>query len=249
MSALLDAVVSTNPANNDTGVVLLSTISITLSGLDYDSTSLTEGFFVEGPDTDQYVGPGLLELTHPDNVSQGDLDDFLQSGGYKGLVKGTSAVTTSGGNTIVTFTPDKPLSPLIEYTANLHSVLESDGLTTVDGFVSFSFTSGSGSIEEVPETTSTSVYGSTTLADIGLSTSIPLEVVKTTPADLSIKNSSLLKQIVIEFNKDIDAGTVSADDIKISTNPTSDHPNLSVTSYENLGKTVTVSGKKIIIDI
>lgn len=249
MSALLDAVVDTFPANNDTGIPLLSALTITLSGLDYDETSLIEGLFVEGPDTDQYVGPGLLELTSPDNVSQGDINDFLQSAGYKGLVSGTNVVSTSGGNTIITFTPTNPLAPLIEYTVNLHSVLETDGITSIDGFVSFKFTTGSGSIEEVPATTSTSVFSSTTLADIGLSTSIPLEIVKTTPADLSVKNSPLLKQIIVEFNKDIDANSFTADDITISTEPASDHPNLSTTSYETLGKTVTVSGNKIIIDI
>src|SRR5688572_17380345 len=157
MSDLLDLVVDTFPGNNDVGVPLRSEITITLSGLDYDEESLEEGFFVEGPDTDQFIGPGLEMQAFPDSISQGDLDDFLASPGYQGIVQGTVTVSGVSGNTVVTFTPTRPLAPNTMYVANLTGILESDGETEIDGFVSMSFETGSGSIEAIPSTVSTSV--------------------------------------------------------------------------------------------
>ena len=81
-SDLLSRVLDTFPADSDTGVPLLSNITVTLSGLDYDIQTLKDGLFLEGPDTDQYIGPGIIDQVFPNNISQGDIDDFLKSPGF-----------------------------------------------------------------------------------------------------------------------------------------------------------------------
>jgi hypothetical protein len=249
MSDLLTAIIDTFPANNDVGVPLQSTITITLNGVDYDTSSLTDGFFVEGPDTDQYIGPGLFTLSNPDNISQGDIDDFLQSPNYAGIVSGTTTVSGISGNTVISFVSDKPLSPLIEYTVNLSNVLETDGLTTVSGFATFSFTTGSGSIEEVPSTISSSILADTNLVSLTTSAGLPFKIIGSTPTDRSAQNSTELSEIIIEFNKDIDASSVDVDQILVQTLPATGHPNVAVTTLGDLAKSITVDGNRLRITI
>lgn len=250
MSDLLNRIKNTQPANGDIGVPLLSTLTVTLSGLDYDEDSLIEGFFVEGPDTDQYVGPGLQLLSYPDNVSQNtNLDDFLQSPGYRGIAIGDVTVTGIAGDTVVTFSPAYPLAALTDYVLNLHSVLASDGITDIDGFVSLSFQTGTGSIEEIPSTVSTSVLNTTASIPILDSNGTPLSIVKITPADHSIENSIDTRQIIIEFNKPIDPASVTDDTVSVVTSAISDHPSLNVTTQGELVKSMQVSGNLLIISI
>jgi hypothetical protein len=249
MSDLLDRVKDTFPANGDVAVPLQSNITITLSGLDYDEDSLKEGFFIEGPDTDQYIGPGLLDLASPQNISQGDLDDFLQSPGYKGIVQGTTTTSGIAGDTVITFDPELPLSPLTQYTVNLTGVL--DALEAeIDGFVTFDFTSGTGSIEEIPSTVSTSVL-SAAIAETstpGVSDSTPLAVVSTTPSDHNVQQETTLNEIVVEFNKTLDPASVT-DKVTVKTVPSSDHPEAVTNSQGNLATSLTVEGKKLKIKI
>ena len=87
MPALSDIIDDTFPGSGDVGVPLQSAITV-LFDRAMDHTELQLDFFIEGPDTDQFIGPGLLELTSPANISQGDLDNFLRSPGYAGLVQG-----------------------------------------------------------------------------------------------------------------------------------------------------------------
>jgi hypothetical protein len=249
MSELLDAVKDSFPANNDVGVPLRSDITLTLSGLDYDEDSLTEGFFVEGPDTDQFIGPGLEILTHPDNISQGSLDDFLKSPGYSGLVQGTTTVSGISGDTVITFDPTQPLAASVDYTVNLGAVLRSDGTTEVDGFVTLSFQTGSGSIQEIPSTVSTSVLRPATPTAITDTTGTPLSVVKITPADHSVENSIDTREVVIEFNKNIDPDTVNNDSVSLVATAVTDHPNLSIDAQGELVKVLEVSGKILRITI
>lgn len=252
MSDLLDRIIDSFPANNDVGVPLKSDITITLSGLDYDEDSLFEGLFLEGPDTDQFVGPGLQFQTYPANVSQNDttnlnVDDFLQSPGYKGLVVGDYQISRNI-NTVITFTPHNPLAALTEYTVYLHSVTTSS-LADIDGFVSFSFETGSGSIEEVSSTISTSILNVTRSISVLDTTGTPLQVVKMTPSDRSVQNSTDLRQIIIEFNKAIDPTSVTNDTVNIIASAITDHPALSIQAQGELVKSVEVNGALLIINI
>lgn len=248
MSDLLDLIIDTFPANNDVGVPLMSNITITLSGLDYDHQSLMDGFFLEGPDTDQFVGPGLELASFPDNVSQGDLDDFLQSPGYQGVAKGTVTVTGIAGNTVITLDPELPLAPNTLYVVNLHSVTTS-GLVDIEGFVSFSFESGTGSIEVVPSTVSTSILSSGIPEATAPTPAEAFAIVSTTPSDRAIQQPKDLDEIVITFNKSIDPGSVNPDDIIVRTTPVTDHPNASKQSIGDLAKVVEVVGNQLKIKL
>lgn len=247
MSDLSVRIKDTYPANGDEGVPLRVDLTITLSGLDYDNDSLKEGLFVEGPDTDQYVGPGLLELKYPNNISQGDIDDFLQSPGYAGIVEGE--VTTSGiaGDTVVTFSPTLPMAPLTEYRVNLTGVTTS-GLVDIDGFVTLSFITGSGSIEEIPSDVSSSVL-SASLSEAGaLSADGEFSVLSSNPADNSIDISVDTDEIVINFNKPIDPTSVTGN-VQVKTVPVTDHPNATTRSQGDLAVTTEVEGNKLKIKI
>jgi hypothetical protein len=245
MSTLLDQLLDTFPANGDVGVPLQSNITITLSGLDYDTDSLKEGFFVEGPDTDLYIGPGLLELDY-----QGSINDFLESPGYQGIVAGVVTVTGINSNTLITFNPDLPLGASTEYRANLTGVLNAI-LAEVDGFVTFSFTSGTGSIEEIPSNISTSVLSSAIAESqtVGLDDLNPLKVIKTSPQDFTVEhNPDTLNEIVVEFNKLLDPSSV-ADQVSVKTIPATDHPSAITKSQGDIITSLEVEGKKLKIKI
>lgn len=246
MSDLLDLVVDTFPANNDVGVPLKTTLTITLSGLDYSEDSLKEGFFVEGPDTDQFVGPGLIDLQG--NVSQGELDDFLASPGYTGIVQGTVTVTGIMGETIVTFTPTLPLAPQITYVVNLSYIRDSSEVD-IEGFVSFSFETGTGSIEVIPSTVSSSVLSAAIPESALLLSDEPLKIVSISPADRSIQNSTSLKEIVITFNKALNPASINDALISVKTIPVTDHPEAVVSSLGELAKVVEVVGEKLKLKI
>ena len=236
------------PASGEQGVPLGTTPSVTLEGLDYDEVSLSEGMFLEGPDTDQFVGPGQLYQRYPNNVSQGDLNDFLKSPGYMGIVPGSGIVTNDGVDTIVTFQPNMVLAPLTEYRVNLTGVLDSVG-ADIDGFFTTAFTTGSGSIVEVPSSVSSSVL-SQAASEAGATTSAdtPMTVAGAAPADHSIENAVDTDEIIVEFNKDIDAASV-AGKVSVEAVPATDHPNASTHGSRDLAFTTEVEGSRLKIKI
>lgn len=239
-------IVDTFPANGDIGVPLLSDITITLSGVNYDQNSLMEGIFVEGPDSNLTIGPGLETIGTSYSVN------FLDTPGFQGLVDGTVTVTGISGNTLVTFDPTLPLAASTEYTVNLANVLALDGSIEVSGYISFLFTTGSGSIYAVSSTTSTSNL-STSASEASLVNSgaaaLPLTVVKMTPANHSVENDVELSEIVIEFNKALDSTSITADGVFIEALKVTDHPGISITNAGELAKTVEVNGNKLTIKI
>lgn len=253
MSDLLDLVLDTFPANGDVSVPLQSNISVTLSGLDYDHDSLIEGFFVEGPDTDQYIGPGLLDLEGGNILNEGELDNFLQSPGYQGITAGLVTVATGLDNNslVVTFDPTNPLAPSTEYRANLTGILDAMQ-TEIDGFLTFSFTSGTGSIEEIPSSVSTSVLSAAIAeAQAGDATGStdPLAVINTTPGDLSVEHDpAKTNEIVVEFNRPLDPASVDGK-VSVRTVPATDHPNATTKSQGDIVTSLEVEGKKLKIKI
>lgn len=248
MSDLSDAILNFFPGSDDSGVPLRSSVTLTLSGLDYDADSISNGLFVEGPDTDQFIGPGLLEQIFPENISQGPRDDFLRSPGYQGIVEGTTTVSGMATVTEVTFTPTLPFAANTEYVVNLTGVTDSVG-ADIDGFVTWKFTSGSGSIEELPSTVSSSVLNAAVTQNAAQGIIEDFAITKTTPEDLAVEQPRSTNEIVVEFNKDIDPASVSADDISVVTTPATDHPNATTKSRGDLAKTVEVDGNKLKIKI
>lgn len=243
MTLIKDIIQDYSPPEGSTGVALSSSIIVLFDRL-MDEDSLSENFFVSGPDTDQFIGPGLAEFNiYPDNVSQGD--DFLTSPGLPGIVDGTFSFETVSGATQMTFTPSRQMSALIVYTAHLPTV--DDVLAnTYTGVVTFSWTTGTGSIEALPDTSSTSV-----LTNIVSSVSAleALEVVSTTPAVYAIEQDTDLVQIEIEFNKAIASNSVNSTNVKVKAYSASGHPSLGATVNETIAAKLTAAGKKIIIEI
>lgn len=249
MSDLLDSVISYEPVVSGVSVPLRSNVIITLLGTDYDETSLLEGFFLEGPSGDQWVGPGILPLEYPEGIPDEDLRDILDSAVDLVVPIDATVTVVSGVNTVVTLNPTYPLQANTIYRVNLTDVLERDGITAVSGFISWPFTTGSGSIEELPVEISTSILAS---APQGVSAALAvsaLKVVKTTPSDHAIQQDPSLEEIEIEFNKDINANSVPGSAITVKGLPATDHPSANITSSGDLYKAIEVVGNKIKLKI
>ena len=260
MPALSEIITDYTPSNGDVGVPLASTITVTFDRL-MDTDRLKEDIFTEGPDTDQWIGPGLLELKDPENVSQGDLDNFLKSPGYRGIVQGSflfQVVDSNGievpesnaeARTKAIFTPTQSLHPLITYTVHIQETLDNTQ-TLWPGYASFSFDTGSGSIQQLPSSISSSILSSGLAPSTVVSGEITgMKVLSTVPLDFSIDNSPDLSEIVINFDKDLDAATVTQDQVVVEASVASDHPNLVATAKGKLAKQLVVSGKTLTIKI
>jgi len=262
MPALSDIIDDTFPGSGDVGVPLQSAITV-LFDRAMDHTELQLDFFIEGPDTDQFIGPGLLELTSPANISQGDLDNFLRSPGYAGLVQGVFTFkyisltdvnvevdpnVTSYRSKLV-FTPDQPLHPSLIYTVNIAETKDDAGAACT-GHVSFNFESGTGSITELPSTISTSILssGATPSTATSQSTGV-LKLISSTPADYSIDNASDLSEIVFTFDKELDSSTITDASVILEAKKVSDHPNIVSSAKGKLAKELVVSGKTLTIKI
>lgn len=260
MALIIDILNDYYPPNSGVSVPLASPIFV-LFDREMDEDSLSEEFFIEGPDTDQYVGPAFNLLEFPDNVSQGD--DFLESPGYAGIMEGTYSykkidmsnsdveVVASPYRTKMIFTPENPMAPLTQYTAHLPSADDLLG-NTHSGHYIFGWTTGTGSIQYVPTTFSASILvpGSLTLG-IETSTGNPahLEVISTTPEDHDIQVEKETTEIVIEFNKPVDASSVTDARVIIETIAATDHPKATATANGELIKSLTVVGNKLTIGI
>jgi len=245
---LIDTVVDHFPPVSGVSIPLNSVITIEFN-IEMDPVSLEESFFIEGPDTDQYIGPGLAMLANPANVSQADLDNFLRSPGYQGILQGIVDVNVvSGVGTTLSFTPDQPLYPTIQYIVNVSDPLDALG-NLVSGYISWNFETGTGSIEEIPSTISTSVLSVAPHVTDYITSQGPLLVVSTTPTDHAIEQLTTLTEIDIEFNKELDPASITDDSVIISTSVATDHPNVSPSAVGTVVKTLEVIGKILRIKI
>tara|TARA_R100001510_G_C7646910_1_gene204241 strand:- start:920 stop:1996 length:1077 start_codon:yes stop_codon:yes gene_type:complete len=113
----------------------------------------------------------------------------------------------------------------------------------LDSSLSFSFTTSTTQIQEVPTTTSTTVIGTEDDPVVG-----SLKVVESSPEDGDTNLSFNKKQIIIEFDEELDSSTISNDTVTILSYPISGIID-STEDEEELFKKLTVSGKKLIIDL
>lgn len=259
MSSLSSIINDFFPAEGDVGVPT-GVSSYILFDRPMNEDLLAEQFFIEGPDTDQFVGPGIQDFQNfPNNVSQGD--DFLTSPGYRGIMQGSFSfqkISLGDPNQIssdplnyrtkMIFTPSHPMAPGTEYVARLPEATDKN-LVIYTGYIKFGWTTGSGSITALPTTASTSILNS--ISPISpLNQLTPFQLVKITPANRSIKNDPIkTNTITLEFNKNIDPTSVDPALIVLQTLPITDHPDLCITSIGDLGKKILVQGNKIIITI
>lgn len=250
MANLIDVISDHFPPVSGVSIPLSNTVWVQFD-IPMNEEELENNFFVEGPDTDQYIGPGLLELTSPDNISQGDLDNFLKSPGYKGIVDGTFTFeTVSGVSTKAIFTPAHPLYPSIDYVVHLMETLDANG-NTVSGNYTWKFQTGTGSIQQLPSNLSTSA-----LADViahGYVASpgpMPsLKVVRTHPADHSVENNLQIAEIVVEFDKALDPNSLTPESVFVETLPVTDHPSAPQFAQGEIMTQLEVSGCQLKIKL
>lgn len=258
MPRIIDVIDDYKPANNEVGTPLNSTIEIVFDG-PMDETILADQVFVEGPDTDQFVGPGFELLGYPNNISQGG--DFLSSPGMRGLLQGTTSfqkVSTTDAGVIVSsapyrtkmiITPDHVLSPLTEYTVNIPDFVTS-GDITYSGYLTYTFTTGNGSITQLPTETSTSIITTAlenTLSNYFAAPGSNFKVLKTWPKDDSVQVvASGVTAITVEFNSPVDLTSLSDDNVSITSYPATGHPTALAEAIGNIPKTLTAVGNKLI---
>ena len=255
MANIQDLIVDNFPPVSGISIPLGATISVTFDTLmDTTISGLQSTLFIEGPDTDQYVGPGLLEQQFPPNVSQGPLNDFLMSPGYQGIVQGTITTATVTGLTIsgisytgtqAVFTPDHVLAPSTTYVVHITQTNDSLG-NVVSGYIDWSFETGTGSIVQLPNTISTSVLAEAFRAP-GMAPSAQnlLQIVSTSPRDHSVQNSPELQEIDITFDKVLDPTSITPDMITINTEALTSHPDVKVNAQGSIAFNMTVSGHTI----
>jgi hypothetical protein len=262
MSTIASIIDDYAPADGTEGVPLNTEIFVLFSKM-IDETDFSTQFFIEGPDTDAFVGPDGRIQVNPTNVSQGD--DFLSSPGYKGIVQGTISykhidptddtleVVTTPYRTKAIFTPAHPLVKLTNYVANIPEVQDTSHVVYT-GYYTFSWTSGSGSITALPTLASTSVLIPGSLPFGGENT---LSVLSTNPDNHSVQVSPDLSEVIVTFDKDLDDTT---DNYGVYTvNPSSlitiigeaatNHPDLDIQVTPELTKSITIEGNKLTIKI
>jgi len=251
MANLVDVITDHYPPVSGLSIPLGTAIFIQFDRL-MNEASLADSIFLEGPDTDQYVGPGLLELNYPQNVSQGAMDDFLRSPGYAGIAEGTFTITglsTPTPHTEVTFVPKLPMAPSTTYKVHIVETQDAD-CNTVSGHVTWSFETGTGSIQELPNNISTSVLAQAFRAPgMARAANNPLSIVDSNPKNHSVENSQYLPEIDIVFDKAIDPNSVLPQNISVVAYPSSDHPNLDVSHQGDVMFDVTVSGNHLKLKI
>jgi hypothetical protein len=112
------------------------------------------------------------------------------------------------------------------------------------------FTTGTGSIQDVPSTASTSIIGTTTPI---ASAAIPLEVIDMDPPDGSTHISTKTRTITVSFSGDLDPTTVTDADVTVLSYPVSgvfDGPsNTRSDEVKELVKGLAVSNNVLTIDI
>jgi hypothetical protein len=137
MASLIDIVTDYSPPNEQSGVPTRSPIEISFDRL-VDQRSIKEAFYLEGPDTDDVLGPESNATLWPSSSSFGEPTgqdrDFLHSPGYKGIVQGNFTFTNSGLTTMA-FQPLQRLAPTTEYTAYLSDVY-GESITSIEANIS-----------------------------------------------------------------------------------------------------------------
>lgn len=108
------------------------------------------------------------------------------------------------------------------------------------------FETGSGSIQTIPSSTSTTVLGGSSALVPSITAVTNFQFSGMTPADRSTNLPLTTKQIVLEFTKDLDPTTVTSERVKILGLPVNGDPN--VLQEREIYKDLTVSGNKIILD-
>ncbi|MBD3268468.1 hypothetical protein GF373_17510 [bacterium] len=114
------------------------------------------------------------------------------------------------------------------------------------GHLTFEFDTGSGSIQSLPSTSSTSILKT---LEQSLTNTKDLQVVRTIPANHQVEVDPNLEEIIIEFNKNLDASSVTDALVSVVAKIASSHPVLGGLAKGEIAKRITVSGRRITLAI
>lgn len=241
---------SVHPLDSSLGLPLQSQISVVFNQLMDEATITTSTLMITGPDDSSWTTPGVrvIENTSPENI-------LLNYGGEEYIDGAISFTQESIGATPVTkatFTPSEPLYPNTEYViyltgdegledAIVSPVAAVDNTPLVGTYI-WTFTTGSGSVAEVPDTASTSVVAPPSISSV---VSIPFKLLSSIPANQATNLDISTDTIVLQFSKNIDATTV---DSAISIDAESVNGDTSISSIgaisfssSTVGDTVTIT--------
>ena len=224
------SILSSSPSSGTLDVVLGTVIKVGFSVV-MDTTTITSSTF-------SLTGPGQTGIVGPDEMIA--KDPRVKTG--REYIPGAFTFSTdANGNTVVTFTPRRPLRPNVTYTVLIvgTSQLSSDAVkgadgTTLDFNYEWSFTTGDLNLKTPP--------ASSPLPSL----SIPLD-----PSQVKIQQrlwavgNDLSQEIDIIFPGPIDTTSVTPEQILLSLEPILNDPFVSVPS--SLTPTVTIEGNKITV--
>jgi hypothetical protein len=191
---------SVTPAANATGIVLGTKITVTFDQLMDTSTINEKTFSLTGPGQTSVITPDQLISDNPDVVTGRE------------YITGTFAFSTVGSNTVVTFTPSKPLQENKTYTV---LVIGSDSDLTADYVKNlaaeamvvtyqWSFTSGYLNVVTPPVVSPIPA----------LTPRLVIEDIKVTPRQ--VLGNDLSQEIDITFKDPIDTNSFNLSDVLIS---------------------------------
>lgn len=207
---------SVNPLDASLGLPLQTQISVVFNQLMDEATITSSSFLVSGPDNSSWSTPGVrvIENTSPENV-------LLDFGGDE-YIDGTisfSEVDLGGSvfGTKATFTSTVPFSPNTEYVVylagdeglddNIVTPIAAVDSTVLVGTYMWRFTTGSGSVSEVPTVSSTAVSVPPTVSSV---ISDPFKLSSSIPANRATNLTVATDTITLNFNANVDATTVDS---------------------------------------
>lgn len=214
-------IVSVLPDVATTGIILQGAVIVTFDQ-EIDASTYSEGsFLLSAPPEIGQVSPDAL------------LRPVIPSG--NDYVQGTfSFAINSLGGTVATFKPSRPMRPNVKYTVLITTDVATAAGASLSGNYSWSFTTGFLNLTTPPPQNPLP-------AQMGR---LKCEDLVVTPAS-TINND--LHRITINFPYDIDPNSFRSDDITVGLEAFLQ--DLDVYVPPLLTKTVTVSGKQLVIDL
>lgn len=207
---------SVSPLDSSLGLPLQTQISVVFNQLMDEDTINGSTFLVSGPDTSTWDTPGVRVINNqsPENV----LIDF---GGTEYIGGTISFVQVDLGGTPATqaiFTPTTPLAPNTEYVVylagdegdtNVVTPISAIDATSLVGTYIWTFTTGSGSVSDVPDVSSSAVLAPPSVTS---SSAIldPFDIESISPANRATNLGIDTDTIIINFNKNVDGSTVDS---------------------------------------
>ena len=242
---------SVHPLGSSLGLPLQSQISVVFNQLMDEATITTSTFMISGPDDSSWTTPGVrvIENTTPENI-------LLNYGGEEyidGAISFTQETIDSTPVTKAAFTPSEPLHPNTEYIIYLAgdegledaivSPVSAVDSTPLIGTYVWTFTTGSGSVAEVPDVASTSVVAPPSVSSI---VSVPFKLSSSIPANQATNLDISTDTIVLQFSKNIDSTTV---DSAISIDAESVNGDTSISSLGSVAFTSSTVGDTVTITL